>query len=340
MAERTRWALPAVAGAAALAVVAGVIAVVAARDPDRSSAASPATPSAASEPAGSGTAEPASPPAVSGTLAPPDAVVHDGDRVRGEGQVVALPGRPVRLCTGLVPQVGVGDPAQVPAYCPLGTTLVGADLDRLADREERGGAVWGRAEVTGVYRDRTVTVTGQRVRTITDVERDKPLAPDLPADCRPPAGGWPRHEVQGMPGIDQVSRYVAAHPDVLGSLSIAYPEPTRSGAIGTQVLLVGTTGDVAEATRQIRRWYAGSLCVRSVPHSRAQLLAARAVLDPAMTDSARQVRYGLVSVGETSVGGDPRIAMTVLVYDQQAHSLRASAGADLVDVEPQLRKLA
>jgi hypothetical protein len=236
--------------------------------------------------------------------------------------------------------VAVDDPAQVPAYCPLGITLVGADLDRLADREDRGGAVWGRAEVTGVYRDRTVTVTGQRVRTVTDVERDKPLAPDLPADCRPPAGGWPRHEVQAMPGIDQVGRYVAAHPDVLGSLSIAYPEPTRSGAIETQVLLVGTTGDVAEATRQIRRWYAGSLCVRSVPHSRAQVLAARTVLDPAMTDSARQVRYGLVSVGETSVGGDPRIAMTVLVYDEQAHGLRTSAGADLVDVETQLRKLA
>jgi hypothetical protein len=338
MAERTRWALPAVAGAAALAVVAGVIAVVAARDPDRSSAASPAAPSAASQPAGSGTTGPAAAPAA-GTVAPPGAVVHDGDRVRGEGQVVALPGRPVRLCTGLVPQVGVDGPEPVPAYCPLGITLIGADLDRLAGRQERDGAVWGHAEVTGIYRDRTVTVAGQRLRTITDVQRDKPLAPDLPADCRPPAGGWPRREVQAMPGIDQVGRYVAAHPEVLGSVSIGYPEPTRSGAIGTQVLLVGTTGDVAEATRQIRRWYAGSLCVRSVPHSRAQLLAARAVLDPAMTDSARQVRYGLVSVGETSVGGDPRVAMTVLVHDERVHGLRTSAGADLVDVEPLLRKL-
>ena len=337
MAERTRWVLPAVAGAAALAVVAGVAAVAV-----RGAAGAPAAGAPAAAPGASGaagSAAPAPPPAASGAVAPPDAVVHDGDRVRGEGQVVALPGRPVRLCTGLVPQVGVDGPAQVPPYCPLGITLVGADLDRLAGREERGGAVWGRAEVTGVYRDRTVTVTGQRVRTVTDVEREKPLALDLPADCRPPAGGWPRREVQAMPGIDQVNRYVAAHPEVLGSMSIGYPEPTRSGAIGTQVLLVGTTGDVAEATRQIRRWYAGSLCVRSVPHSRAQLLAARAVLDPAMTDRARQVRYGLVSVGDTSVGGDPRVVMTVLVYDEQVHGLRESAGADLVDVEPQLRKL-
>ena len=31
--------------------------------------------------------------------------------------------------------------------------------------------------------------------------------------------------------------------------------------------------------------------------------------------------------------------MMVLVYDERAHSLRESAGADLVDVEPELRKL-
>jgi hypothetical protein len=106
---------------------------------------------------------------------------------------------------------------------------------------------------------------------------------------------------------------------VLGSLSIAYPEPTRSGAIGTQVLLIGTTGDVAEATRQVRQWYAGSLCVRSVPHSRAQMLAARTVIEAALTDPAQQERYGLLGgVGESVVGGDPRTSMMVLVYDERA----------------------
>jgi len=147
--------------------------------------------------------------------------------------------------------------------------------------------------------------------------------------------------VQALPGIDQAGRYVAAHPDVLGSLSIAYPDPTRAGAIGTQVLLIGTTGDVAEATRRIRQWYKGSLCVRSVPHSRAQMLAARAVLTAALTDPARQARYGLLGgAGETSVAGDPRTSIKMLVYDEQARSLRESAGTDLVGLETQLRKLA
>ena len=330
MAGRTRWMVPAVAGAAALAVLAGVVGIAAARG-------------SAGAPAGSAAA-PAPRPAASGAeapLAPPDAIVHDGDRVRGQGQVVALPGRPVRLCSGLVTQVArFAYPMPVPAYCAVGLTLVGADLDRLADRHERDGAVWGLAEVTGVYRDRTVTVTAQDAPP-TAAARLKPDAPALPADCPAPAAGWPRREVQALPGIDQANRYVATHPEVLGSLSIGYPEPTRSGAIGTQVLLIGTTGEVTEATRAVRRWYAGSLCVRSVPHSRAQLLAARAVLTAGLTDPARQARYGLIGgAGESSVGGDPRTSMMVLVYDEQVRSLRVSAGADRVDVEPQLRKLA
>ena len=157
MGGRNRWVVPLAAGAAALAVVAGVVGVAAARGSAgaRSAAASRpllsgARSAAASRPLPSGTA---------GVLAPPDAVVHDGDRVRGQGLVVALPGRPVRLCTGATPQVAW--PIRTPAYCAIGLTLVGADLDRLADRQERDGAVWGLAEVTGVYRDRTVTVAAQ-----------------------------------------------------------------------------------------------------------------------------------------------------------------------------------
>jgi hypothetical protein len=323
MSGRNRWVVPAAAGAAALAVVAGVVGVAVARG------SAGARSAAASRPLPSGTA---------GALAPPDAVVHDGDRVRGQGLVVALPGRPVRLCSGATPQVV--PPTRTPAYCAIGLTLVGADLGRLADRQERDGAAWGVAEVTGVYRARTVTVTAQDAPPAADPGL-KPFAPGLPADCPAPAGGWPRREVQALPGIDQANQYVGAHPDVLGSLSITYPYPTRSGAIGAQVLLIGTTGDIAEATRQVRRWYAGSLCVRTVPHSRAEMLAARAVLTEALSDPARRARYGLLGgAGEWSVDGDPRTSIDALVYDEQVHRLRESAGADLVGVDHLLlRKL-
>ena len=85
----------------------------------------------------------------------------------------------------------------------------------------------------------------------------------------------------------------------------------------------------------------GSLCVRTVPHSRAQMLAARAVLTKVLWDPARQARYGLVGgAGEGSVDGDPRTSVDALVYDEQVHRLRESAGADLVGVDLLLRKLA
>src|SRR4051812_41082510 len=118
MSGRNRWVVPAAAGAAALAVVAGVVGVAAARGSAGARSAAGVRSAAASRPLPSGTA---------GALAPPEAVVHDGDRVRGQGLVVALPGRPVRLCSGVAPQVA--PPTRTPAYCAIGLTLVGADLD-------------------------------------------------------------------------------------------------------------------------------------------------------------------------------------------------------------------
>jgi hypothetical protein len=318
---RSRWQ-PLAAAAAVVAVAAGAIGVAAAHR----SAGPPATPVASGDPGGA--------------LAPVDTVVRDGDRVRGWGLVVALPGRPVRLCSGSRPQArpdggAVVVPRQQPGYCPVGVTLRGVDLARLTDREEQSGVVWGTAEITGVYRAGTVTVTAQGIRS---ADADEGLPGALPADCPVPAGGWPRAEVQSRPGVARAGQYVAAHPDVLGSLSIAYPETTPvGGPIATQVLLVGTTGDIGAATREIRRFYADALCVRRVEHSRSQMLAARGVIDAAYVDPAVRARYGLTGTGEAVVAGDPRVSMSVVVYTASTDGLRRRAGAGVVDVDPQLR---
>jgi hypothetical protein len=215
-------------------------------------------------------------------------------------------------------------------------TLLGADLDRLGSRQERDGAVWGLAEVMGTYRDRTVTVTAQRPSAGAPASPRPPKS--FPVDCAAPPGGWPRGEVQSLPGIERATRYVTANPTVLGSISIAYPYPVDAGRIGTQVLLVTTTGDVEQARAAVRQWYTGSLCVRKVPHSRAQMLRARTVLQKVLHDRAAAVRYGFVSgTGEFSdSGGDPRTSMDVVVYDALVHGLRRSAGVDLVVVDPPL----
>lgn len=320
-----RWQ-PLAAAAAVVAVAAGAIALAARPD----------------------TAPPAPPVAAGTTPAPVDTVVRDGDRVRGAGRIVAVPGGPVRLCGANVSlaapdassdrQPGLRTDPGGP--CPVGVTLAGVDLDRLSDRQERSGTVSGTAEITGVYRAGTVTVTAQVAPPPDAGTAGKGPAFGLPADCPVPPGGWPRGEVQSLPGIGRATQYVVAHPNVLASVSIAYPEPTRSGRPGTQVLLVGTTGDVGTATRDIRRFYAGSLCVRKVAHSRFQLQTARAVLTAALADPARRAGSGLIGgTGEGVEQGEPYTTMAVLLYTPAADDLRDRAGADLVQVEPVLRVL-
>jgi len=133
------------------------------------------------------------PPAASsgGVLAPPDAVVRDGDRVHGNGLVLALPGRPVRLREPRPAGRGVvREVEQAPAYCDYGLTLIGADLDRLHGRRELYGAVWGEADVAGTYRDRTVTVTAQFPSPAAPAPRATYSSFALPADCPAPPAGW------------------------------------------------------------------------------------------------------------------------------------------------------
>jgi hypothetical protein len=310
---RSRW-LPAAAAAAVVLVAAGVVGAVALH---RAAAPEPPAP-------------------------PPDrsAVVHDGDRVRGQGQVVAQPGQPVRLCVGAVAVTATavtdGPAPRSTAGCRIGVDLVGADLDRLTGRQESAGVVSGAAQITGIYRTGTVTVTGQAA---PPAPLDWTLALErLPADCPAPAGGWPVRTAQDLPGIGQVSRYVDAHPDVLGGTSFGYPQP---GKVRPQVLLVGTTGDAGELTRTVRRWYAGPLCVRAVAHSRSDLAPVRATLQKAVGDPARSARYGLIGgAGEGTAAGEPRTNLTVVVHDQPVEDLVRSAGADLVEVEPVLAKVA
>ena len=103
-------------------------------------------------------------------------------------------------------------PEPVPAYCAVGT-----DAGRRRPGPARRPAGTrrrrlGHAEVSGVYRDRTVTSPGSACGRPPAADREhRGLAPDRPMPARRPAG-WPRSEVQALPGIDQANRYVATHP--------------------------------------------------------------------------------------------------------------------------------
>jgi hypothetical protein len=310
--RRPRWQPIAVA-LAVIALTAGIVAVAAVRRP------------AGPPPAVGPTGVP--------TDAPTEAVVHDGDTVRGGGEVVALPGQPARLCGRRIVNLLPGEDEQLPP-CEVWVTLLGADLDLLTGRHERGGAVWGYGWFTGTYRDRTLTVTRQEPPP--EPQASPPPHGDLPADCPAPPGGW-RGDVQADPDINRVARWLAASSRVTASLRIARPTANQTPT----VLLVGTTGDVEATRRQLRELFSGSLCVVRVRHSDAEVRAAMAAIRQAMQDPKLRARYGISLPGgeQVSDAGEPTATYSVMVYDEAAHELALSIGTDLLLVEAQLRKV-
>lgn len=136
-------------------------------------------------------------------------------------------------------------------------------------------------------------------------------------------------------------RYVGAHPEVFGGVQERF---LRQHDTMRWLQLVTTAGDVAQASKAVRARWSGPVCVRAVPHSRAQALAAWAVIHSALTNPQTAARYGLIGGEQTmDAAGDPRARMTVLVWTDSPESLRrsarASAGADVVDIDPLLRKI-
>lgn len=257
MAAKT-W-VPGVAAAAVVLVIgAGVVLARSGGDPDPAAAA----------------------PASTARFA--DLLVRDGDLVEMSGQVQAVPGRPVRFCSP-VAVAGIGyPPGQEPAppYCTTGVTLLGADLSRLSRPSTVKGVRLGYARIEGRYRAGTVTVTRQAP---PDADRPAPAgAPEHPP-CPAPAGGWSAEAPQGHD--EAVTSYVAAHRDRFTETWIGWPDGypknyTGTGPLPKQVLVVGTTGDVAAARRELTGKYAGNLCVVPARYAYAEVAAVYAAAMP------------------------------------------------------------
>lgn len=314
-ARRSRWQ-PLAAAAVVTLVVAGAVAVAARRSP-----------------------APAPVPGAAST----DEIVRDGDRVLGQGTVLARPGQPVRMC---LPEVTMAIyPPPVPA-CRTGVTVAGLDLDRLSSRDERDGTVWGSARVEGVYRAGTVVVSRQEAprpaagsdptgRRPTD---RGPAAPDS-VPCPEPAGGWTRlAERVRATGYVGLTRVVSQNSGELNDPYVAYPYgwhlQDQSDGKGTEVYVVGTTGDLEAARRKLEEVFpAEHLCVTRVTWSRAAMSAAETRLGGVQ---AQRLGFGRPS---TLVIQD-RVTVELLVLDEPASRYLAGVADGRVELEPMLRKLA
>jgi hypothetical protein len=263
-----------------------------------------------------------------------DEVVRDGDRVAGSGQVVALPGRPVQFCAPFgTPRIL---PEPVPSPCPVAVTVTGLDLNRLTDRRERDGAVWGRALVEGVYRAGTLTVTAQHEEPAADLKAESASARDrLP--CPEPPGGWPRQPEGIRELAEALDEAVRNNADTYNGPWMGYPYgwhlQDTSDRKGTEVYLVGTTGDVEAARRELARVFpAEHLCVTRVSWSLAAMDAARDQLT-----GPDAVAAG-ISRGRARVAED-RVVAELVVLDERAGRFLAGVAGGRVVPEPRLRRV-
>ena len=262
--------------------------------------------------------------------ASPGAVVRDGDRVTGQGVLYAAPGKPVRMCltAHIFATNAIGDgPA-----CQVGIPLRGVEPDRIPGRQERSGRIWGTAVITGVYRDGVVAVTALA----------PPPAPSAPSssstqdriDCPAPAGAWPQDSVPDR-AVDQLGQLVRDHPDRY-ALPFAHFPYAATGADVTAkaavVMEVGTTGDVAEARRELSQVFpATHLCVTRVFWSQAGKAAAtRALSTPAAAAVGIQA-----PIGERL---DDTVEAELLILNQAASRFLAGIAGGHVLPRPMLTK--
>jgi hypothetical protein len=316
----TRIWIPAAAAAGVVVVIgAGVLLTRSGSDPSRAAAVPPAA---------------AAPPPAARL---DDLRGHDGDLVTASGTVLAAPGRPVRFCA----PSGGGLPATIgperPPGCSPAVTLAGADVSRLTEPNSYREVRWGRAAITGRYAHGTITVTAQ------GTPRRDPNPPDtLPVTppCPAPAGGWQPGPLSES-GRAALTAAVGGHPAQYGEVVVTYPDGPPSGPTAapgyagtTQVVLVTTTLDPAEAEKELRRTYDGNLCVRPAVRSRAATDAVWRKLSPENGAGAVWTRYGVYAGGPDHLTGRVRIDLTVL--DDAAYRWLAGGG-EVVEARPWLR---
>lgn len=317
-----RWLLPGLAAGAVVLVAAGTVVGLSGRGDDPVAA-------------GPGTTTPAAPLPVD----PADLLVRDGTQVAVSGQVVALPGRPVRMCAPLAVALPGYEPGSepLPEYCEVGVTVRGLDLAAIGGRTLDRGVVTGRARVEGRYASGVVTVTRQAA---PDPEVQRPSSLSERPPCAPPPGGW--RATADPAEIDPLAAYAAAHPDAYVDPWVTYPggyPTTDDGSTPyptVTVPVVGTVLDPAAAEPALRKVHPGNLCVVRVPRSAATL---KTVTDRLTGDDAGWREHRVYETGPDPIAGTVDVSLLVLDPAAQRWLRQADDRTGAVRPHPWVRPL-
>ncbi|WP_436496345.1 hypothetical protein [Actinokineospora sp. HUAS TT18] len=263
-------------------------------------------------------------------------IVREGMTVHASGRVIAVPGKPVRLCapTPIAP-VGGRDPDF--ADCAYtGVTVTGVDLASLTNRREQGGSIAGGAGVTGVYSGGTVQVTEQGPLVVPP---PAPVTKPREVPCAAPPGGWRQTDANNH----ALHEYVEQHAAELAAPWVGYPDgpptgPTASLSYAKPMVVVVevVSGDVDRVRADLAERYTGNLCVvPAAPGTAAKGAAAQTMAEirPIMEDPTS----GVYTAGGGETG---RVKVELVMVDQRLYDKFAAIGFDRLDLEPWLRPIA
>lgn len=174
-----------------------------------------------------------------------DAVIHNGDTVRGSGAVVVERGGKALFCPPVATIEG--------RPCPSGLALTGAGARKVVGMHS--------ATITGVYHGGSIAVTD--VKPYDDHPSHR-FGHDI-VPCAAPDGVWPHGDVD----LSAAQSYRQAHPRDIVLLAILRPSPASA------VAYVVTSGDPNAAGTALTKVYGKRLCVVPSPFSPQQIAAAK-----------------------------------------------------------------
>lgn len=191
-----------------------------------------------------------------------------------------------------------GAPTPTPD-CLDPVTASGISLDHLQSPGHNTTHRWGNTHIQATWNGSVLTVRTQRVPQPKDQD---PLPNGVDhLTCAMPAGGWALGPTQNDEGIAKIEAAVGTD---FGGLSMGYPHGGPTNVDGNnpsyelthteQVVVVGVTGDITVATKNIRTVFEGNLGVVHATATKAvtdrQLAAIMAALGPDMT------KFGVITV--------------------------------------------
>ena len=195
-----------------------------------------------------------------------------GVPVEGRGTLFRDGSGPIQLCASV--GVTMDLPTSSASCDHVAVPTTGVQDRWLVHTTTHGQSFSAPVRVEGTFHQGTLAVS-----LVEASPPDPPTPHQEPAvPCDPPAGGWAEGRGETGPddwmGLNRMTEHVRAHPERFSDLWEAHPDGPPSGpsySPSRMVYVIGTTGDVAQATAELRPMYPGNLCVHRVEHSAADL---------------------------------------------------------------------